>query len=98
MPADSGIFIFGNGAFDFGRKATGRNRREGSRTMEDKNLTIADIAQELGVSKTTVSRAMSGKGRIGEETRKRVQAYIETHHYSPNVVAKGLAQSKTCVL
>ena len=63
--------------------------------MEDKNLTIADIAQELGVSKTTVSRAMSGKGRIGEETRKRVQAYIETHHYSPNVVAKGLAQSKT---
>lgn len=63
--------------------------------MEDRNLTIADIAQELGVSKTTVSRAMSGKGRIGEETRKRVQAYIEAHHYSPNVVAKGLAQNKT---
>lgn len=63
--------------------------------MEEKNLTIADIAQELGVSKTTVSRAMSGKGRIGEETRKRVQAYIEAHHYSPNVVAKGLVQNKT---
>ncbi len=63
--------------------------------MEEKNLTIADIAQELGVSKTTVSRAMSGKGRIGEETRKRVQAYIEAHHYSSNVVAKGLAQNKT---
>lgn len=63
--------------------------------MEDRNLTIADIAQELGVSKTTVSRVMSGKGRIGEETRKRVQAYIEAHHYSPNVVAKGLAQNKT---
>lgn len=63
--------------------------------MEERNLTIADIAQELGVSKTTVSRAMSGKGRIGEETRKRVQAYIEAHHYSPNVVAKGLAQNKT---
>ncbi|MDE7358938.1 MAG: LacI family transcriptional regulator [Lachnospiraceae bacterium] len=63
--------------------------------MEDRNLTIADIAQELGVSKTTVSRAMSGKGRIGEETRKRVQEYVEAHHYSPNVVAKGLAQNKT---
>lgn len=63
--------------------------------MEERNLTIADIAQELGVSKTTVSRAMSGKGRIGEETRKRVQEYVETHHYSPNVVAKGLAQNKT---
>lgn len=63
--------------------------------MEDRNLTIADIAQALGVSKTTVSRAISGKGRIGEETRRRVLSYIETHHYSPNVVAKGLAQNKT---
>lgn len=63
--------------------------------MEDKNLTIADIAQELGVSKTTVSRAISGKGRIGEQTRNRVLAYIEDHHYSPNVIAKGLAQNKT---
>lgn len=63
--------------------------------MEERNLTIADIAQELGVSKTTVSRALSGKGRIGEETRKRVQEYVEAHHYSPNVVAKGLAQNKT---
>lgn len=63
--------------------------------MEEKNLTIADIAQELGVSKTTVSRAISGKGRIGEQTRRRVQAYIEAHHYSPNVIAKGLAQNKT---
>lgn len=63
--------------------------------MEDKNLTIADIARELDVSKTTVSRAISGKGRIGEQTRRRVLAYIEAHHYRPNVVAKGLAQNKT---
>lgn len=63
--------------------------------MEDKNLTIGDIAEQLGVSKTTVSRAISGKGRIGEQTRRRVLEYIEEHHYSPNVVAKGLAQNKT---
>lgn len=63
--------------------------------MNEKNLTIGDIAQELGVSKTTVSRAISGKGRIGEETRQRVLDYIEAHHYKPNVVAKGLAQNKT---
>lgn len=63
--------------------------------MEDKNLTIGDIAQALGVSKTTVSRAISDKGRIGEQTKSRVLAYIEEHHYSPNVVAKGLAQNKT---
>ncbi|MDE6845553.1 MAG: LacI family transcriptional regulator [Lachnospiraceae bacterium] len=63
--------------------------------MDDRNLTIGDIAEELGVSKTTVSRAISGKGRIGEQTRQRVLQYIEEHHYSPNVVAKGLAQNKT---
>lgn len=63
--------------------------------MEERNLTIGDIAQALGVSKTTVSRAISGKGRIGEQTRSRVLDYIEAHHYSPNVVAKGLAQNKT---
>lgn len=63
--------------------------------MEDRNLTIGDIARELGVSKTTVSRAISGKGRIGEQTRRKVLDYIEAHHYSPNVIAKGLAQNKT---
>lgn len=63
--------------------------------MDNKNLTIGDIAQELGVSKTTVSRAISGKGRIGEQTRRKVLEYIEEHHYSPNIIAKGLAQHKT---
>lgn len=63
--------------------------------MEDKNLTIGDIAQILGVSKTTVSRAISGKGRIGQQTRQKVLDYIEEHHYRPNVIAQGLAQNKT---
>ena len=62
---------------------------------EDRNLTISDIANELGVSKTTVSRAISGKGRIGDETRKKVLDYIKEHDYHPNVIAKGLAKSKT---
>lgn len=61
----------------------------------EKNITITDVAEALGVSKTTVSRAISGKGRIGEETRQRVLAYIEEHNYTPNVIARGLAQSKT---
>jgi len=58
-------------------------------------ITIGDVADALGVSKTTVSRAISGKGRIGEETRQRVLKYIKENHYRPNVVAKGLAESKT---
>lgn len=60
-----------------------------------KNITIADVADALGVSRTTVSRAISGKGRIGKETRDRVMEYIQEHNYKPNVIAKSLAQSKT---
>ena len=61
----------------------------------EKKLTIADVAAHLGVSKTTVSRAISGKGRVSEETKRRVQMYIDQMDYKPNVIAKGLAQSKT---
>lgn len=60
-----------------------------------KNITISDVAEALGVSKTTVSRAISGKGRIGAATRERVLAYIKENNYKPNVIAKSLAQSKT---
>lgn len=58
-------------------------------------LTIADIAEALGVSKTTVSRAISGKGRIGSDTREKVMSFIKEHDYKPNAVAQGLAKSKT---
>lgn len=61
----------------------------------EKKITIDDVARDLGVSKTTVSRAISGKGRISEETRRRVQEYIARTEYKPNVIAKGLAQQKT---
>ena len=63
--------------------------------MKSDKITIADVAEALQVSKTTVSRAISGKGRIGDATRKRVLAYIEANDYKPNVIAKGLAQKKT---
>ncbi len=40
-------------------------------------MTLDEIAKELNVSKSTVSRALSGKGRIGEETRAKILAFIE---------------------
>ena len=63
--------------------------------QKKQNLTIDDIARHLGVSKTTVSRAISGKGRIGATTRARILAYIEQTNYRPSAAAKGLAESKT---
>ena len=60
-----------------------------------KKITIDAIAKELGCSKTTVSRALSGKGRISDGMRKRVLEYSEQCGYKPNSLAKGLADSKT---
>lgn len=59
------------------------------------NITIHDVARALGVSASTVSRAISGKGRIGEETRRRVLQYINENSFYPNASARSLAQSKT---
>jgi len=38
-------------------------------------MTLDEMAKELGVSKSTVSRALSGKGRIGEKTRQRIRDF-----------------------
>ncbi len=76
-------------------KINEKSQSQGRETVENKKLTIDDIARELSVSKTTVSRAISGKGRIGAGTREKVLAYIRENNYRPNVIAKGLAEQKT---
>jgi DNA-binding LacI/PurR family transcriptional regulator len=53
------------------------------------------VAAAAGVSTTTVSRVMSGTGRISELTRERVLAVIERLEYQPSAIAKGLIESKT---
>lgn len=68
---------------------------EDNRLRNQKKMTMLDIANELSVSKTTVSRAISGNGRIGRETRERVLQYIKAQGYTPNNIARGLASSKT---
>lgn len=63
--------------------------------MEKNIVTINDVAKDLNCSTTTISRAISGKGRVSEKTRERILSYIEEKGYSPNLIAKSLAQSKT---
>ena len=66
-----------------------------NRLRNSDKITMDVIAKELEVSKTTVSRAISGKGRVGAETRDRVLKYIESLGYKPNSMAQALAGSKT---
>lgn len=73
-------------------KVYGQN---GGKDLNKNIYTIEDVARELGINKSTVSRAISGKGRVGEETRAKVLSFIEEHDYHPNAVAKSLAQNRT---
>lgn len=59
------------------------------------NLTVGEIARELGVSATTVSRALSGKGRVSPETRERVLAYAERFGYSSAGASSPLERRRT---
>jgi len=59
---------------------------------------IKDVAREAGVSITTVSHALSGKGRLPEETRVRVQQVAAALGYTPNAAARSLAGGKTGLL
>lgn len=61
----------------------------------EERVNIYEIAQALSLSATTVSRAISGKGRIAEETRKRVRTYIEENEITPCVRNKKYTDKKT---
>lgn len=62
---------------------------------ENKPVTIKSIAKELGVSFSTVSKALNGNPAIREETRKMVTAKAQEMGYRPNSLAKGLRGDST---
>ncbi|WP_033328745.1 LacI family DNA-binding transcriptional regulator [Streptomyces yerevanensis] len=61
-------------------------------------ITIADVATRAGVSKTTVSRVLNGKGEITETTVVRVRKAISELGYVPSAGAVGLARGSTQVI
>ncbi|MBT0768492.1 LacI family DNA-binding transcriptional regulator [Kineosporia sp. J2-2] len=60
--------------------------------------TIADVARAAGVSRSTVSYALSGKRTISDGTRRRVFEAIETLGFTANAGARALATRRTMVL
>lgn len=65
------------------------------------SIKIAEIADALGVSKTTVSRALSGKGRVSEETRAKVFSYAgltSTDTTAPRTVPQGPTHNLSLVI
>ncbi len=64
--------------------------------LNQKKVTIADVAKAAGVSKTTVSRYINGrKDLMGLETQKRIQDMIDLLDYHPSDTARSLKSKKS---
>jgi len=64
----------------------------------NKRVSLADVAESLGVSKTVVSLVINNKGDasgISKETQARVREKIKELKYRPNVLARGFRTGKT---
>lgn len=62
------------------------------------DITLQEIADELGVSKMTVSRAINNQSKVSEEMRKKVLEKAEKMGYTINYVAKSLASKRTSTI
>jgi DNA-binding LacI/PurR family transcriptional regulator len=63
--------------------------------------TMKEIAQALGISRTTVSLVLQGRGdeyRISPETQMLVRSYVEESDFKPNYFAQALNRGKTGVI
>lgn len=63
--------------------------------MKFETVTIKDIARALGLSTSTVSRALRGSYEISPETKKLVLEYAEKINYRPNPIALSLKERKS---
>src|SRR5210317_485560 len=60
-----------------------------------KKITLKQIARELDVSISTVSKALHDSSEISQETREKIQAFAKFSNYRPNNIALSLKNRKT---
>ena len=61
-------------------------------------MNLKQLSQKLGLSQTTVSRALNGYPEVNEATRLRVERAAAQYHYRPSTRAKGLATGKALAI
>ncbi|MBC8883953.1 LacI family DNA-binding transcriptional regulator [Flavobacterium piscinae] len=60
-----------------------------------RKVTLKQIAKELDVSISTVSKSLKDSAEISEDTRQKVQAFAKLYNYKPNNIALSLKNKKT---
>ena len=60
-----------------------------------KKITLKDIARELDVSISTVSKALKNSEEISRDTKEKIQAFARLYNYKPNNIAISLKNKRT---
>jgi len=60
-----------------------------------RKITLKDIARELDVSISTVSKALKNSEEIGRDTKDKIQAFAKLYNYKPNNIAISLKNKRT---
>ncbi len=63
--------------------------------MKSKNVTLQDLANELQVSKVTISKALRNHPDIAPQTREKIKQLALKRGYTPNLMARNLAARRT---
>lgn len=66
--------------------------------MKSSQVTIKDIARELGISPSTVSRALKDHPDISQETKRLVNELAAKYNYKPNIIALSLRNQRSNVI
>ena len=65
----------------------------------EKKATITDVAREVGVSKTTISRYLNGSFEyMSDKTKQRIETVIRELNYVPNSVARTLKSKRSMLI
>lgn len=63
-----------------------------------RSITLKELAKELDLSVSTVSRALNDHPDLSDETKKKVKALAQKLHYAPNLFARGFRLHETHIL
>ena len=63
--------------------------------MAGSNITLKQLSSILGVSISTISKALNDSHEISDATKKRIVKSAKLHNYQPNKIAVGLKSGKT---
>jgi LacI family transcriptional regulator len=66
--------------------------------MSQYRITLKELAKELGVSTSTVSRALNNNPALPEETIVRIKEFAKQKKYRPNLRAKALQSSRSGII